>query len=211
MHAVQLFQHALEQWATTQLSDRQQVFELTKGIEARCTTGTNLYVVDMQGDDPLAFHNNTLVENVDMKGDQSRLGNYPDQDYVKNDVIPFYLRVKEDGEPNLMRMKSVIQGHYAVYDRLLLPMQEHGKTRWALSMTKTRVLIPPKPDIRSLTDRQQDILALFAQGLSSKEAALRLDISYRTVEHQIAAIKKKLGAKNITEAVAIFVGKALLE
>jgi len=211
MDAVQLFRHALEQWENRNLGDRQQVYALTKELEAHCTTGTNLYVIDMQPDDPLSFRSDTLVENVDLKGDQSSLGSYPDQEYVKRDVIPFYLDVKENGRVSWLRMKSVIQGHYAVYDRLLLPIEEHGKVRWTLSITKTRVLVPPKPNLRQLTDRQQDILFLLSQGLSSKETAQRMGISHRTVEHQISAVKRKLGTKNVTQAVALFVGSALIE
>ena len=63
---------------------------------------------------------------------------------------------------------------------------------------------------RQLTGRQRDILFLLAQGLSSKEVALKTSISHRTVEHQIGAVKRKLGAKNVTHAVAIFVGQVLI-
>ena len=63
---------------------------------------------------------------------------------------------------------------------------------------------------RELTDRQQNILFLLAQGLSSKEVALKTSISHRTVEHQIGAVKRKLGARNVTHAVAMFVGQGLI-
>ncbi len=54
-----------------------------------------------------------------------------------------------------------------------------------------------------LTPRETEVLHLVAQGNSSKEVAITLSLSFRTVEHQIASAKRKLGARNVAHAVAI--------
>ncbi len=209
MSGIALFRHAMEQWENRELTDQYQLASFTQELQCHCGAGINLYVVDLQPDDPWLFRSTTLVGQVDLKGDQSQMKNYPDRDYVLRDVIPFYLDVKNNNAVSLRRMTSTIQAHYAVYDRLLLPVQEHKKTRWAISMTKTRVLIPPQPNLSILSEREQDILYLLSEGYSSKEIAQKFSTSYRTVENQVANIKIKLSVKNVTQAVAVFVGKTI--
>ena len=52
-----------------------------------------------------------------------------------------------------------------------------------------------------LSEREQEVTALIAEGLSNGEIAERLVISKRTVEHHIASILAKLGAANRVEIV----------
>lgn len=59
---------------------------------------------------------------------------------------------------------------------------------------------PPVP-AETLTEREQEVLALLAQGLQNKEIAGLLVISERTVKFHVSAILSKLGAGNRTEAV----------
>jgi two-component system, LuxR family, response regulator FixJ len=54
-----------------------------------------------------------------------------------------------------------------------------------------------------LTERERQVAALIADGASSKEAALRLGISPRTVELHRAHIMAKLGARNAADLVRI--------
>lgn len=207
MQSIELFQHVLQQWEDRAVNGREHVYSFSREMKDLCSADTNLYVVDMQADDPFDFGTNTLLENVDMKGVSATFRDYPDHEYVEGDVLPFYLDIKATGKVSWLRMRSHIQGHFAVYDRLLLPMKEDDQNRWALSITKTRLLIPPTADLRVLTARQQDILSLMAEGMSSKECAQRLGISHRTIEHQLTAIRKKLNAKNMAHAIAMFVGR----
>ena len=53
-----------------------------------------------------------------------------------------------------------------------------------------------------LTSREWEILRALGSGTTNKELALELDVSHRTVEASRARILKKLGAKNIVQAVA---------
>lgn len=55
--------------------------------------------------------------------------------------------------------------------------------------------------IANLPPRQREILELATQGLSSKEIALRLGISPRTVESHRAWLMQRLGVRNLAELV----------
>ena len=55
-----------------------------------------------------------------------------------------------------------------------------------------------------LTPRQEEILALIAQGLCNKEIAHKLQIKIPTVQNHIAALLAALAVKNRTEAAAVY-------
>lgn len=55
--------------------------------------------------------------------------------------------------------------------------------------------------IAELSPRQRQVMDLVAQGLSSKQIALRLDISPRTVENYRAWVMERMGASNVAELV----------
>ncbi len=61
-----------------------------------------------------------------------------------------------------------------------------------------------KPDMNALSRRELDVVKLIREGMSSKEIALQLDISLKTVEVHRYNILKKLSLKN-TAALVNFV------
>ena len=72
----------------------------------------------------------------------------------------------------------------------------------------TEVSITSNPG--SLTPRQVDVLQLLAQGKSNKEVADKLKLTENTVRTHVAAILKRLGVKNRTEAGVAAVAQGLL-
>jgi DNA-binding NarL/FixJ family response regulator len=62
----------------------------------------------------------------------------------------------------------------------------------------------PRPSTRSapagLTAREQEVLALLAEGLQDKEISHRLVISERTVHHHVSAILSKIGVTSRSAA-----------
>ena len=58
-----------------------------------------------------------------------------------------------------------------------------------------------------LTDRQLEVLALLADGLTNAEIADRLVVSVRTVDHHVAAILAKLNVGSRREAARAFVAR----
>lgn len=59
---------------------------------------------------------------------------------------------------------------------------------------------PRKP----LTPRQEEIILLKAEGLTSEEVATKLGISTQTVRTHCTTILNRMGAHNMTEAVAMW-------
>jgi len=60
-------------------------------------------------------------------------------------------------------------------------------------------------DLSILTDRERQILALLAEGLSNKAIAARLYLSVRTVEGHLANLYTRVGVHSRTEAALIAV------
>ena len=64
--------------------------------------------------------------------------------------------------------------------------------------------------VDELTERERDVLALVAHGLSNAAIAERLVVSVHTVRNHIASLSAKLGAHSKLEALSIAVRRGLL-
>ena len=62
-----------------------------------------------------------------------------------------------------------------------------------------------------LTDREREVLAWLARGLSSKEVAQRLDISVRTVETHRANLMHKLGVKSVALLIQVAIREGIID
>lgn len=63
----------------------------------------------------------------------------------------------------------------------------------------------------SLTDREQEVLALLAHGECNKQIARRLDIAIGTVKSHVKSVMCKLGAANRTKAICIANERGLVD
>jgi DNA-binding CsgD family transcriptional regulator len=70
----------------------------------------------------------------------------------------------------------------------LLPRRDHGHRS-----------VPPDLAALGVTDREADVLALVAAGLTSREVAARLFISVRTVDKHVERLLAKTGLARRTE------------
>ena len=62
-----------------------------------------------------------------------------------------------------------------------------------------------EPDrFSALTDREKQVLADLARGLSNKEIARRLNLNEKTVKHYVSGILAKLEARNRVEAAMLY-------
>jgi DNA-binding NarL/FixJ family response regulator len=85
------------------------------------------------------------------------------------------------------------------------PMTTHIARLVVQSFQKSAAPAPaPGGDLSELSEREQQVLDLLAQGLIYKEIAEKLNIGYETVHTYIRRIYEKLQVRTRTEAVAKF-------
>jgi two-component system, NarL family, response regulator LiaR len=62
-----------------------------------------------------------------------------------------------------------------------------------------------------LTPREKEVLALLAQGKSTRQVAARLGITKRTVDAHLQSALTKIGAVNRAQAIAIAIDAGLIK
>jgi DNA-binding NarL/FixJ family response regulator len=68
----------------------------------------------------------------------------------------------------------------------------------------------PRQGLQGLTEREREVLALIARGLSTKEIASSLDIGQRTVETHRANLMRKLGVKSVALLTQVAIREGIL-
>lgn len=63
----------------------------------------------------------------------------------------------------------------------------------------------------ALTEREKEVLQWIKDGRSTRDISRILNISERTVKFHVSNIIQRLGAENRTHAVAVAMGRALLD
>jgi DNA-binding NarL/FixJ family response regulator len=102
--------------------------------------------------------------------------------------------LKDVGRDDLVAAVRVV----AAGDALLAP----AITRRLLAdFVRHRPAAPPRPDVPALTAREQDTLALLAQGLSNAQIADRLVVSEHTVKTHVGNVLHKLALRDRIHAV----------
>lgn len=77
------------------------------------------------------------------------------------------------------------------------------------SVNRVYKLLRDQDDVR-LTPREKEVLLWVSEGLTSKAIADKLGISFRTIEHYLADIQRKLNVTNRQQAVAKAVNTGLI-
>ncbi len=98
----------------------------------------------------------------------------------------------------------------AEYDRLVSAIHAVADGGTAFS-PEIEEMLKKEPHPPTLTERQRQILELTINGLSADEISRKVNLSAFTVNEHLDAVKRKLGAANRAEAVAIAMRKQLLK
>ena len=90
-----------------------------------------------------------------------------------------------------------------------------GKNTWTRQGLRrvSRSLLTPRFSVDvdvSLTNREFDVLKHICDGLTNKEIALELGISYETVKEHVQNTLRKLGVADRTQAAVLAVRKGLV-
>lgn len=125
-------------------------------------------------------------------------------------------RLRQDGRPGLL---AGLRDRLLVGDRVFRIDAELAETivpgrdvrvRYApqsgalLSVAETGAAPVPSPELATdLTRREQELLALIAEGLTDKDIARRLNLSPSTVRTYNSALYQKLGVTSRTQAIRI--------
>lgn len=63
----------------------------------------------------------------------------------------------------------------------------------------------PAASVSKLSNRESEVLEMASHGLTNLEIAARLGVSVHAIKFHLAAVYRKLGVHNRTEAVVLFV------
>ena len=205
------FDLALSRWRAARMSSLDTKQQLLGELQKITDEATNLYLVDLRPDsaDKFGFYvaQHSFDFGTELRPDDV-LGSEPDKAYLVSDVFPNYLHVATSGEANATRMMSNLSGRLAQYERLILPISAGAEIApdFAISLSRLRLRVDPGDGSgKELSPKELAVLNAAAQGMTVKETARELGSSPRTVEAQLDSVRRKLGAKNIAHAVAIFV------
>ncbi len=109
------------------------------------------------------------------------------------------LELEADGialktEPPAQTVTAIRQVYHG---QLVFP---RAARRWLVSHRPAR----PEPAPQTLSEREEEVLSLVAQGLTNAHIADRLALSENTVKFHLQNIYQKLNVSNRTEATAVF-------
>jgi PAS domain S-box-containing protein len=97
------------------------------------------------------------------------------------------------GLSTVIAIRDVSARQLAARARLVAQRARRGKPKLATTAPEERGPI-------DLSERELDVLELFAQGMTNREVAERIQVSARTVDHHVSHILSKLGVPNRTAA-----------
>ncbi|MDP3720669.1 MAG: response regulator transcription factor [Acidobacteriota bacterium] len=123
----------------------------------------------------------------------------------------YVARALEEGANGYLLKDSAVQDLAAAIDAVMA-----GRTYFSPAIQQQMAEIlkgrgPASPDLRSLTDREREVLILVARGLATKEIAAALDIGGRTVETHRANLMRKLGVKSVALLTQVAIREGIVD
>lgn len=122
---------------------------------------------------------------------------------------PDGFRVLDVDAPPERIVRAVNQGRWATY----LPGEDgplFARQQGTLVVV-THSSAAPKTDLPKLSPREQQVLVLLGEGLTTAQIAIQLGLRPRTIRGYVAKMKTRLGAQNIQQLVARAVALGLFK
>jgi DNA-binding CsgD family transcriptional regulator len=176
-----------------------------------------LTVFTIGGDDPLRWHMKAIrhsgftsrILNINKIFADCHIGEFKDQTYMREAVIPRLQQVLETQQPSMELVKTRLFGVNLGYDRILIPQRNAGRPEWIISSSYAQFLLSPPQRQETLDVADEAIVQLLIEGATAKEIAVTLDVSHRTVEHRLERMKERYGARNTVHLVAMLIATHL--
>ncbi|MBZ7926454.1 helix-turn-helix transcriptional regulator [Ensifer adhaerens] len=176
-----------------------------------------LTVFTVEGNDPKRWFMKAIrhsgftsrILNINKIFADSYIGEFKDQTYMEEAVIPRLLQVMASQQPSMELVKTRLFGINLGYDRILLPQRNIDRPQWIISSSYAQFLLSPPRRIEQMDVADEAIIQLLVEGATAKEIAVSLSISHRTVEHRLERMKERYGARNTVHLVAMLIATHL--
>lgn len=176
-----------------------------------------LTVFSINGDDPLRWHMKAIrhsgftsrILNINAIFADCHIGEFKDQTYMREAVIPRLQQVLDTQQPSMELVKTRLFGVNLGYDRILIPQRNADRPEWIISSSYAQFLLSPPERQEKLDIADEAIVQLLIEGATAKEIAVSLGVSHRTVEHRLERMKERYGARNAVHLVAMLIATHL--
>lgn len=176
-----------------------------------------LTVFLIDGDDPKQWFMKAIrhsgftsrILNINKIFADSRIGDFKDQSYMEEAVVPRLMQVLDSQQPSIELVKTKLYGINLGYDRILLPQRNASRPKWIISSSYAQFLLSPPQRQEKLDVADEAIVQLLIEGATAKEIAASLNVSHRTIEHRLERMKERYGAKNTVHLVAMLIATHL--
>lgn len=206
-------QKLVDAWVSC--SDEQQTLPvgIYGSITSQLTPRMRLSVIEIDGDDPRQWVLSTLrhsriaarILNLDAIFVGGKLGSISDQSYLEQSVYPAYLTVVQRRQPMIDVVETKLLGVRVIYDRVILPQKSASRPKWLIVCTFGRFMAKTPEPALEMDSTDEAILSAMIEGMTSKEIAIQIGLSPRTVEHRIDRVKKQAGARSLPHLAALLV------
>lgn len=208
-----LCQKLIDAWVVSDRDGESRPEHVYQSVQKQVSIRSRLSVIDVKSEDPSQWVLHTIrhsqvtdrLLNLDKIFSGGRLGEIADQAYIERSVVPSYRRAIEQQTPILDAVETKILGVKVVYDRIILPQKGSSRPQWLVVCTYGRFMARVPPSVHDIDFTDEAIIIALIEGMTSKEIALQVGISHRTVEHRLERMKKQIGARSLPHLVALLV------
>ena len=207
----------LDNWLLTDPGTPAQPETIYRNILDMLSIKMRLTVFVVDGEDPKRWFMKAIrhsgftsrILNINQIFADTRVGDFKDQTYMEDAVIPRLRQVLSNQQPSMELVKTRLFGINLGYDRILLPQRNAGRPEWIISSSYAQFLLSPPHRHETLDVADEAIVQLLVEGATAKEIASSLNVSHRTVEHRLERMKERYGAKNTVHLVAMLISTHL--